>query len=119
MIEIAKREIIPALIAYSASTASDIATKKNIDSAFVGKYEMKLAKELTEFTDKIADLTDDLGKLLKKSDGLSKISEQASYICEKIIPAMNALRKNCDAAENITARNYWPFPTYGDLLFGV
>ena len=119
MIEMVKREIIPALIAYSASTASDIATKKNIDSAFAGKYEMKLAKELTEFTDKIADLTDDLDKLLKKSDGLSKISEQASYICEKIIPEMNALRKNCDAAENITARNYWPFPTYGDLLFGV
>lgn len=118
MIEMVKREIIPALVSYSASVSSNIATKKSIDAAFVGKYEMKLAKELTEFTDKIADLSDDLEELLKESESL-KISEQAKYICEKIIPAMNALRKNCDAAENITARNYWPFPTYGDLLFGV
>jgi glutamine synthetase len=44
--------------------------------------------------------------------------KEAYGVRDELIPAMEALRADCDAAEEITAKDYWPFPTYGDLLFG-
>ena len=47
------------------------------------------------------------------------VTAQAFYIRDRVLDAMSALRGVCDEAETITAASYWPFPTYGDLLFGV
>ena len=44
---------------------------------------------------------------------------QAFHIRDTVLGRMAALRKLCDEAETVTAADYWPFPTYGDLLFGV
>lgn len=43
----------------------------------------------------------------------------ARFFCDSILPKMDALRAAIDEAEELTASDYWPFPTYGDLLFGV
>ena len=55
---------------------------------------------------------------LKLSDAES--TEAESYmIRDVILGRMGELRVACDEAETLTAKKYWPFPTYGDLLFGV
>jgi glutamine synthetase len=47
------------------------------------------------------------------------VTEAACAIRDTVIPKMAALRAPCDEAETCTASQYWPFPTYSDLLFGV
>ena len=50
---------------------------------------------------------------------MEDITEEACFIRDQILPAMDVLRAPCDEAEGCTSSEYWPFPTYGDLLFGV
>ena len=56
---------------------------------------------------------------LVKLQGAEDIVAEAVMIRDTILPVMSELRSPCDKAELMVARSYWPFPTYGDLLFGV
>ena len=51
--------------------------------------------------------------------GGADITERAFCIRDEVLGRMEALRRLCDEAETVTAASFWPFPTYGDLLFGV
>ena len=61
----------------------------------------------------------ELEEILLRLADVSDIARQSEIIRDEVITKMNELRSDCDAAEVITAKSYWPFPTYGDLLFGV
>ena len=50
---------------------------------------------------------------------MENIGEKSAAVRDIILPKMTELRLPCDEAETLTAKKYWPFPTYGDLLFGV
>jgi len=54
-----------------------------------------------------------------KLDMMGDLTEEAMFIRDEVIPRMCELRVVADEAETLTAANYWPFPTYGDLMFGV
>ena len=60
-----------------------------------------------------------LNKLIADLDAIDDYEVLADKIKDEMIPAMDALRANCDKLELETAAEYWPFPTYGELLFGV
>ena len=62
---------------------------------------------------------DALEEKLVKLDTLHDLAEEAAFIRDVLIPGMGELRAAADEAETRTAASYWPFPTYGDLLFGV
>jgi glutamine synthetase len=53
---------------------------------------------------------------LKEVDG---IVEESAYIRDNVLPSMSELRIACDEAETLTAKSYWPYPSYGDILFSV
>ena len=57
--------------------------------------------------------------LLREEAYQQDISAQAELIRDEVLPKMSLLRAPADEAETLTAKKYWPFPTYGDLLFGV
>ena len=61
----------------------------------------------------------ELDELTVKANAISDHSECADFYLGSVIPKMNELRKICDEAETLTAESYWPFPTYGDILFSV
>ena len=63
--------------------------------------------------------TDELEKAVTELDGLGDVTKEACFVRDSVLPKMAALRAVCDEAETLTAASYWPFPTYGDLLFGV
>ena len=69
--------------------------------------------------DAIDDRVDALEEKLIRLDTLSGSMEEATFIRDELLPGMGALRAAADEAETQTAASYWPFPTYGDLLFGV
>ena len=56
---------------------------------------------------------------MKTLDGMEDYVAAADFTRDEIISKMAELRSGCDEAETLTAAEYWPFPTYGDLLFGV
>ena len=76
--------------------------------------EPALKQALTEYY-----RVDTLEEKLIRLDTLSDSTEEAAFIRDEILPGMGALRAAADEAETQTAAGYWPFPTYGDLLFGV
>ena len=118
MVYMARRQILPAVSKFAADTASSAAAKKNICGAVCG-YETNLISELSELTDNIALSTDELENAASKLKNIDVITEQAEYIRDEILPAMDKLRKYADTAETLTAEDYWPFPAYDKLLFGV
>ena len=119
MVDIAKKQIIPAVASYVSSLVSVAAQKKALDTAVPCGYEQKLIRHLSALVDAMDARTDALEQALTKFDAMTDVTEQAFYIRDAIIGKMGELRAAADEAETMTAESYWPFPTYGDLLFGV
>ncbi len=119
MVDMARKQILPATEGYCAELAGTIAAKKAVAPALACQYETDLLTKLSALTDQIAGRTDDLeASLLALKDSEDIISESYA-IRDTVIGAMAALRAAVDEAETVTSEKYWPFPTYGELLFGV
>ena len=119
MVDMAKTEIAPAVEAYVADVAKAVAAKKAVDATLPCTYEMGLVKKLSMLCDRIAIKTEELETILKEIQETENIGTEANAIRDILLGKMYELRLACDEAETITAKSYWPFPTYGDLLFGV
>ncbi|MBS5570359.1 MAG: glutamine synthetase III [Clostridiales bacterium] len=119
MLEMAKRDILPAVSAYSEELARTAKTKKSVLPGADCTYEEKSLEKLSALSGAMFVKTDTLEEALAKAGGLEDVTEEAMYYKDSVIPAMAALRADADALETITAKKYWPYPSYGDLLFSV
>ena len=119
MSDMARKQILPAVEHYAADVADAAASKKTLDAEISCCYEKKLVKKLAALIDSIDSRTDALDGVIAKLKTLSDVTEEANYIRDEMISRMTELRAAADEAEVMTAESYWPFPTYGDLLFGV
>ncbi|MBQ2887765.1 MAG: glutamine synthetase III [Firmicutes bacterium] len=119
MVDMARTEIAPAVEAYAMDIANTAEAKKALDSNITCGYECKLVKKLSALTDRIAINTEELEEALLALDDADDIAAKSYAIRDNVLTKMSELRLACDEAETATARKYWPFPTYGDLLFGV
>ena len=119
MIDMAQTEIAPAVESYALDLANTLQAKKAVNASLACSYESNLVKKLSELTDTIAVKTAELEQAVQNLDSLSEIGEEANAIRDNVLVKMDELRSACDEAETVTAKKYWPFPTYGDLLFGV
>ncbi len=119
MVDMARTEIAPAIESYILELANTAAAKKALDLKPSCIYENGLVNKLSSLVECISAKTDELEKLLIEIKGISDIGGMANAIRDKLLVKMSELRLPCDEAETLTAKKYWPFPTYGDLLFGV
>ena len=119
MVDMAKKEILPAVEKYTKSLADTLAAKKAAVAGLPCKYETAAVTKLSELSDSIADATDDLEAEIEKFQAIEDVTEAANDIRDVILGKMDSLRAVCDEAEAITAKEFWPFPTYSDLLFSV
>ncbi len=119
MVDMARKEIVPAVEAYTEELAKALTAKKAAVPGLACKYETESIKKLTLLTDEIAAATDKLEAALTEYKTISDVTAAADFIRDVILQKMTELRVVCDEAETHTAEKYWPFPTYGDLLFGV
>ena len=119
MVDMARTEILPAVEAFTLDTARTAAAKRELVPGCSCGYEAELVKKLSDLTDQIAARTAELEEKMVEVAGIGEIGEQSAAIRDVILPRMSQLRLPCDEAETLTAKKYWPFPTYGDLLFGV
>ena len=109
MLEMAKQDILPAVSAYSSDLAAGTG---NV-------FETETLAEITEDVTKAYEAYKSLKSAVEKSDSIEDLVEKADFFKTEILSDMSALRESCDKLETETAAEYWPFPTYGDLLFAV
>ena len=119
MIDMAKTEIAPAVSAYVLELANTVAAKRAVDDSIACGYETGLLKKLARLEEQIAVKTDELEEAVMRLKDAEDIETQSYMIRDAVLGKRGGLRVSCDEAETITAKKYWPFPTYGDLLFGV
>ena len=119
MIDMTRKLILPAIEAYSASVAESLGAKLGVVPELSGKYEKEKLKTLSSLEDSIDASVSALESSLIRLRAIDDVTDSAFVIRDVILQKMAELRVACDEAETLTAKKYWPFPTYGDLLFGV
>ena len=119
MCDMASRDILPSIEAYAADLASSVSAKHSIMPELPCTYEKSRIRKLSILVDQIDSAVHVLEDALINLGLVSDITLQANMIRDEILPDMNLLRAPVDEAETITAAKYWPFPTYGELLFSV
>ena len=119
MINMAKTEIAPAVSEYARELANTALAKKSVESSISCSYETGLLKKLAILEEQIMIKSEELGEAVLQVQGVGNIIEESYMIRDIVLGKMGELRIVCDSAETITAKKYWPFPTYGDILFSV
>jgi len=116
MLDMARREILPAASEYSSSLASAAVTKKTMNPAAAVGYEEKISLRISDLASDMLTKAEELEDELMKAKSCGDTTEEAVYFKDHVLPAMNALRIDGDALETVTSREYWPYPTYGEML---
>ena len=119
MVDMAEKQIVPAVEKYVSKICETAISKKNFAADISCDYEHGLVKKLSVLIDRAASCTGDLKEAVVHVRDFCDIISEANYIRDEILPKMGALRAVVDEAETMTAAEYWPVPTYGELLFGV
>ena len=119
MLEMAKQDILPAVSAYVKELTDTALAKKALSDAIPTSVEedlvATLSNDLVSFVEKIDTLSEDV----VKGNDIEDAQEKANYYHDVVFAAMNELRAVSDEMETITSSDYWPYPTYDELLFGV
>lgn len=118
MIEMAKRDIIPAVSDFVATLCQNVASKQ----AVCDKIPFRTEKDLIEKLAKLNDLTSAaVAKLEKDLKGIDKhaVRPASQAMAHTVIPDMEEVRKLVDEMETLTSSDYWPYPTYFDILYSV
>ena len=119
MVDMARKEILPAVESYWGELSGFAAAKSAAVPGLSGKYETAQITRLSGLVDKIYEAAQALDTTLVRLKDISDFTDAAYVIRDVVLQKMAELRVVCDEAETLTAAKYWPFPTYGDLLFGV
>ncbi len=119
MVDMAREEIAPAIEAYAADVAKAACARRALAPELKCSYETGLVKKLSGLLDEISEKTQELEEALVHLHKAEDVVEESAMIRDEVLAAMSELRVPCDQAELLTAKKYWPYPSYGDLLFGV
>ena len=115
----AKREILPAVMRFTGEVARQAKAIKDVSPTLTAAPEEKLLQRLTVEGAALSERIDALEDVIVHTNHSADALSVARYAHDALIPAMNALRAASDELETITGSEYWPFPTYAELLFNV
>ncbi|MCR5704938.1 MAG: glutamine synthetase III [Eubacterium sp.] len=119
MVDMVRKNYLAAIEGYLYSLAKTTSLMKSVSSNVKCNYEITTMERLSELTDSISDATSSLEQKLSTLVDFDNIMETSEAMRDEILPAMENLRKYVDEAEMLTSERYWPFPSYGKLLFSV
>ena len=119
MLDMANQIIMPAVIKYSKVIADEIMAKKAVDASLSIETEEHLLERLSEGLHDMGVKTHALHMAHEEAYGKENWPARAHAYVELVVPAMDALRTTVDRLEELTDREYWPLPTYNDMLFYV
>ncbi len=117
MLEMAKQEILPAALKYTKFVTDDLASKSSL--GLKAPKELEKADKLTALTESLMNKIDTLDEAAAGVPDTDDVFEIANYYRDVVIGKMTELRDVADKLETVVAKEYWPFPTYTDLLYRV
>lgn len=116
LIEMLKRDVMPAISKYEGKLCRTASFKGgNLTKTF----ETKTAAALAEYNDRLYDLCEQLEKAVSETSEISELPAMATAYHDRVLKLMTEIRTICDKSQEITKREYWPYPAYGDMLFHV
>ena len=119
MLEMARKQLLPAVNSYMSEVANTAATKLAVSEALSVRNETKTLTKLSADADAMSDAIDVLQDVVDAAEALTSESEKAVAFHDNVIPAMDALRAAADDAETICGEDYWPLPSYSKMLYYV
>ena len=119
MLEMARKQLLPAVNSYMSEVANTAATKLAVSEALSVRSETKTLTKLSADADAMSDAIDVLQDVVDAAEALTSESEKAVAFHDNVIPAMDALRAAADDAETICGEDYWPLPSYSKMLYYV
>lgn len=120
MIDMATKQIIPAVIRYTTVLGESINTVKTAGEGLIDvSVQLDLLKKASKLLKAANSAMSKLSKLVEKTPEYAEGRDRAVFCREKVVPAMEALREPVDELEMIVDKEMWPMPSYGDLVFEV
>ena len=120
MLDMAKKDILPAVSAFTCKLAETIERKTKVSANIKVDAEVKLLNKLSDLLSQFSDKIDELESKSGGAAGYRKsIQRLAEYYADEVLMTMEELRAISDEMEMCTAAGYWPYPSYGKLLFSV
>lgn len=119
MLEMVKKDIIPAICNYSKDLTQGALAKKNLSSDIDVSLETSLVSKISSLSACLSKKTAELDKVLLDAKDIEDSEELAKFYHDTVLSQMNEVRAIADELETIVGKGYWPFPTYTDLLFSV
>ena len=117
MIRMARSLIAPAVEEYAADVAGRASVKMTAVPGLSCRYEKELIEKLSDLTEEIDRKAAELETAVSALQAAEDFIREAAAVRDGVLVKMDELRDPCDRAELLTAKKYWPFPTYADLLF--
>ena len=119
MVDMSRKQILPAVEKYTLAISKTAEMKKRISSSISIGLESKLLEKLSLLAEQMDEKVSELEQIMLNLRECEEIKEESCVIRDRVLPKMDELRSLADKAETVTAEEYWPFPTYADLLFSV
>ena len=118
MLDMVRREILPAVSAYVRELNESVLTRRELSERAGCRFELSVSEELGRRLDAAYDKLEALEKAVHTAPAGDSLAK-AVYERDVVLSGMEELRREVDEMERLTAAEYWPLPTYGDLLFSV
>ena len=119
MLEMARQDIIPAVTKYLKLLCDELSVKSSVCASASRTYEEKTIELLSSCLDEIYCNINKLDELVRAAHDIKSAKDKANFYHDKVLESMNEVRRIADIMEVHTAKEYWPFPSYGDLLFSI
>ena len=119
MLEMARKQLLPAINAYMSEVANTAASKQAVSEAISVRSETKTLTRLSTDADAMSDAIDALQAAVDTAEAMTDESAKAVSFHDDVLPKMDALRAAADDAETICGEDYWPLPSYSKMLYYV
>ena len=119
MLDMAHKDIMPAMSAYSAELADAALKKASVDPDIDCVYEKETIKKVNSMITAMSKQTKKLEEDLLAAKSIEDVAELSMFYKDTVLPDMTALRISGDEMESVASAEKWPYPSYGELLFGV
>ncbi len=119
MMDMALRQILPAITGYADKLSETVSSKKSVNASLACSYETDVISKLSVLADQIYTRSGELEKAIIALGSVEDIIAESAAIRDTLLPKMGELRAAADEAETLVSSEYWPYPSYGDMLFSV
>ncbi len=119
MLEMARKQLLPAINRYMSDLASTAATKLAVSESLSVRSETKTLARLSKDADEMSDAIDALAAAQQEAQKLGDMTAKANTFHDKVLPCMETLRAVADDAETVCGEEYWPLPSYSKMLHYV